>query len=255
MKMANFTVLTSTEYGQGRIALFLSRFNNFHTDNTTVFPDFTRKTMEYVAIRDVDEVINVCVVSDFAEGTSPQLDDVKKIDVSRKDVSFLSDLVALSKFHCLILSGFGNNLSPLIRQNILSYVEDGGGLIVSDVNVTMANFELLDPVSPVYVLDSGFASDSGFATWTDSGIGHYIFEPEFSNMKIKTLNSVRDTDLGSAWEPLVAFDTEAVSEVEEQEEDIDEFLFIASDDFPIRGASFVGYYGSLYRDGLIDLKT
>jgi len=252
--MSKYVILSTTEYGKGRIALFASRFSNLMTDNTTAYPPFVRSLLEWASIRDEDEVIRVCSVDiGNVSSTFPEVDLLEKVTVDNRAVSFLSDYKNLAEFHCLILSGLGNNISPLIRQNILSFVLSGGGLVVSDFDAKMEQIELFDHVSSVYVVDSGYVSPVGGEVWQEIGLLSPLFDESYSDMFVKLTNTIRVGDLGSKWDSLLVMDTES-AKVVEQDEIQDELLYQPSSDFLVKGASFVAYYGSVYRNGLVDIQ-
>ena len=129
----------------------------------------------------------------------------------------------------------------------------GGGLVLCDLRVDGEAVELLESIAPVTVESSGVNISSGFPIWTDEGREHPVYRDRFLGVDITLLNSVLEDDVSSAWDVLNVVDTDI--EVREGDLEIDDLLFTRSQDASIPGSHFVGYYATVYEDGVTALET
>lgn len=247
-----YVVLASTTHGSGRVMLFASRMNYRNTGGVGITDLFVRNCLGWISQAGDTDRLEVCHVPfETVDGTIPTVDSSFNTSVSRHDVEFLSEDNNLYEFDCIILSGYNNDISPLVRDNLVAYVNSGGGLLVEDFNLSGA-VDLFAPISPVTVDDAGFIPVDGNLVWTDSGLAHGVFNASFLGLDIGILNTISEGDVGSGWSILNVFDTEAEKS---SEIPIEEQLYLRSADFAIKGTYFVGHYTSVYQDGLVDLET
>jgi len=249
-----YVTIATTEYGKGRIVLFPSRFNNANTAGNLLNPQLTRSMLEWVSQRNENDRIDALSVSHMSvEGNLFDVAPIENVSVSIGELDDLSVGANMDVRDCIILNGVDNNISPLIRTNIVSYVASGGGLVICDIRVDGEAIELLDSVAPVTVTSSGVNLSSGFPIWTDEGREHPIFRDRFLGVDITLLNSVLEGGVSSSWDVLNVVDTDI--EVREGDLEIDELLFTRSQDASVPGSFFVGYYATVYEDGITDLET
>jgi hypothetical protein len=211
-----------------------------------------RNLLEWTADLDDEDWIEACHVAfETVDATIPAVDDAYNIGVERQDAEFLSEAANLSEFDCVILAGYRNTLSPLVRSNLLSFVSGGGGLVLADVAQEGA-LDLLSGTVSFSVESMNAVFDDGYNIWTDAGKAHPVFSESLLGAVIPVLASVSEDGLGSAWEVLNVFDTEATAG--ESNADIEEQLFLSSDDFAVPGEYFMGYYATVYENGFIALR-
>lgn len=249
-----YVTIATTEYGKGRIVLFPSRFDNVNTAGNLLNPELTRSILEWVAQRNENDRISAISVShDVVEGNLFNIADVANTSVFLGELDDLSVSGNLVARDCIIFNGIDNSISPLIRSNLTTYVAGGGGLVLCDIRVDDDSIELLESIAPVTVESSGVNISSGFPIWTDEGRVHPIFRDRFLGVDITLLNSILESAVSSSWDVLNVVDTEI--DVREGDLEIDELLFSRSQDASIPGAFFVGYFATVYEDGITDLET
>jgi hypothetical protein len=211
-----------------------------------------RNLLEWVSNVGDEDWIEACHVAfETVDATIPAVDDAYNIGVERQDADFLSEAANLEEFDCIILAGYRNTLSPLVRANLLAFVSAGGGLLLADV-VQEGSLELLSGSVSFSVDSMNAVFDEGYNLWTDTGKSHAVFSESLLGTVIPVLSSVSEDDLGSSWEVLNVFDTDATAG--ESDADVEEQIFLASDDFAVPGEYFVGYYATVYENGFITLK-
>lgn len=249
-----YITIATTEYGKGRIILFPSRFNNTNTACNLLNPELTRSMLEWVSQRNENDRISALSVShESVEGNLFNVAEVEDVSMSFGELDDLSVSSSLPSRDCIIFNGIDNNISPLIRSNLTNYVVGGGGLVLCDLRVNGEAVELLESVAPVTVQSSGVNISGGYPIWTDEGREHPIFRDRFLGVDITLLNTVKTTAVSSAWDVLNIVDTDV--EVREGDLEIDELLFTRSQDVSVPGSFFVGYYATVYEDGITDLET
>jgi len=249
-----YVTIATTEYGKGRIVLFPSRFDNINTAGNLLNPALTRSMLEWASQRNEnDRISSLSVSNSTVEGNLFDVADMNNVLVSFGDLDDLSVSSNLTDKDCIILNGVDNNISPLIRTNLTNYVVGGGGLVLCDLRVDGEAIELLESIAPVTVESESVNLSSGFPMWTDIGRTHPIFRDRFLGVDITLLNSVQESGVSSSWTVLNVLDTDI--EVREGDLEIDELLFSRSQDFSIPGTFFVGYYATVYEDGITDMET
>ena len=249
-----YITIAVTEYGKGRIILFPSRFDNINTAGNLLNPQLTRSMLVWVSQRNENDRIAVLSVAHrVVEGNLFNVTEVENLSVYFGEFDDLSVSGNFAGRDCIIFNGIDNNISPLIRSNLTSYIVNGGGLVLCDLRVDGEAVELLESIAPVTVDSSGVNLSGGFPIWTDDGREHPIFRDRFLGVDITLLNSVLEDDVSSAWDILNVVDTDI--DVREGDLEIDELLFSRSQDASIPGSFFVGYYVTVYEDGITDLET
>ena len=240
-----YQVLSSIEYYKGRAFLVCSKFS---FDSVLM-----RKIMEWASSKSSSDAISVLVVSGI--GGSVNLSDLnspRNVIFSTGGIEDLSDLDYLKNFSCIVMQSVNNDkISPVIRKTIENYVENGGGLVVSDLKIDADYVSLFETIGPVYCQSSSFLISSGAYVWTDEGRENYIYEPEFSAVNIFATSTVAEVGLGSYWKQLYVYDTASSGGV-----DIEVVGSVYSSvDYDIPGAVFMGYSPSVYKNGIFSLET
>lgn len=249
-----YVTIAVTEYGKGRIVLFPSRFDGINTAGNLLDPQLTRSMLEWVSQRNENDRISALSIAHrTVEGNLLRVAEVEDVSVGFGELDDLSVSINLSVRDCIIFNGIDNNISPLIRSNLASYVAGGGGLVLCDLRVDGEPVELLESIAPVTVESSGVNLSGGFPIWTEEGRGHPIYQDRFLGVDITLLNSVPEDDVSSSWVVLNVIDTDI--NIREGDLEIDELLFNRSQDVSIPGSFFVGYYATVYEDGITDLET
>jgi len=249
-----YIAIAATEYGKGRIILFPSRFDNTNTAGNLFNPQLTRSMLEWVSRRNENDRIAVLSISHMVvEGNLFNVAQVEDVSVSFGMLDDLSVSGNITGRDCIIFNGIDNNISPLIRSNLTSYVVGGGGLVLCDLRVDGEAVELLESIAPVVVESSGVNLSGGFPIWTDEGREHPIFRDKFLGVDITLLNSVLEGAVSSSWDVLNVVDTDI--DVREGNLEVDPLLFTRSQNVSIPGAFFVGYFATVYEDGITDLET
>ena len=115
--------------------------------------------------------------------------------------------------------------------------------------------EIFSDMCPVWQSESGVSIQSGVAQWTDAGRAHYIYEDQFEGIDIEPTNTVLEDGLSQSWQMLIIHDVPSNDESEiflDSEED--DSLFEPSDGTAI-GTNFIGYYGTVYENGVIEVQN
>lgn len=247
-----YGILSSLEYSSGRIILFCSRFDNVSTGNNEQSPEFCRSCLQWVSGKSEDDLLSVLIVSSNEEDTGYRVFySADKVNVQRAELDDLSDELFLSRFDSVCFFGVNNNLSPIIKLSLKSYVESGGGLILADINVDSANIDLLEDIAPVYCQSSGVNFSTGKGKWTSVGVESPIYEKEFSHSNIQILNTISEFGLSAYWDLLYVYDTSTdVADEEDLEEIVDGPVYLSSD-YDIAGDRIVGYFSGVYKDGIL----
>jgi len=244
-----YVALASADYGAGRVLAYAGRLGWRNADGGAISPQFARRIVEWLSGMQATDVIEVCHVPIMGvDGVVPTIDRLDMVSVTREDIDFLSVDSNLSRFDCIIVSGYSSS-SPLVRANLLSYVSAGGGLVVEDFREAGA-IDILQSISPFSVDDIGFPDIKGVPLWTEDGKLHDMFSESFLSEPISMLNTIFVDDVGSGWEVISVFDTDG--EVEEGVET--ELVMVSSDGTELSGEYFMAYYRSVYEDGMIELK-
>ena len=245
--------LASVEYGSGRIILFPGRFNPVGTGGSALPSDFARHVVQWAASADDDSLVSVCLVAvSGPDATIPELDAARAVSVTRLDVDFLSEAASLDAYEVVALSAYSNILSPLVQQNLLSFVAAGGGLVLLDADVDGDYIELFASVAPVFVEESDFSETSGSILWTADGIASSVYSEAFVAYQWRVINTIPVSDLSSQWSVLASFDTEQLTTP--SDELVSEDSYESSDDFLIPGGYMVGFYSTTYENGVVDLE-
>lgn len=196
-------------------------------------------------------VLTVTTGSD--DGGYRVFDLADRVNVQRGEIEDLSDSSFLSRFDVVCIFGVDNNLSPLIRLTLENYVSSGGGMVLSDIQVSAANIELLDDIAPVYCENSGVNFLSGNQKWTDEGVLSPIYDREFAKPNIRMLNTILETDFSKRWSVLYVFDTSTdVSDYDDTENDVTGVVYLSSD-YDIAGDRIVGYFAGVYKNGVFNV--
>jgi len=245
--------LATVEYGSGRVVLFPGRFNPVGTGGSAMPPDFARHIVQWAASAGDDDLVSVCQTSiSGPDATIPELDDARAVSVARVDIDFLSEAAALDAYEVVVLCAYSNVLSPLVQQNLLDFVLAGGGLVVLDADVDGANIELLDLVAPVLVDHADFSETSGSVVWTTAGKASPIYSEAFVAYQWRVANTIPVSGLSPQWSVLASFDTEQLTVP--SDDLVSEDSFQASDDFLVSGGYMVGFYSTVYEDGVVGLE-
>ena len=242
-----YVALASADYGLGRVLAYSGRLGWRNAGGQAISDAFARRLVEWASSKGGNDTIEICHISvEGVDGITPVIDTLDRVSVVRKDIDFLSEDNNLSRFACVIISGYSSS-SPLVRGNVLSYVASGGGLMVEDFR-TSGPVDLLDAISPFSVSAMGFLDISGAVIWTDEGKVSSLFSESFLSEQIPMINSVAEADLGVGWSIMSVFDTDG-----EAEDGIEtELVMISSDDIDLSGEYFIASYRSVYEDGIID---
>ncbi|MCX6822090.1 MAG: hypothetical protein NTW30_04920 [Candidatus Aenigmarchaeota archaeon] len=250
-----YSIISSIEYGKGRILLMSCRFNSLFT-NTPIDLNFSRRILEWAASGNSLSMVSVgSVVTGPVDGGIINLNSIDMVDVESLQLDNLSVYSNFQDKSVIVIFGVDNDLSPLIRENLLNYVENGGGLILSDINVNNENIELLDNVSPVLCSSAGFNIYGGNTLWTDEGKAHYLYaNGVFGGMLISPLNTVSLSEIGTGWENLYIYDADVLDPVFHGiDEDVIDTVN-SSSDYDIPGVNIVGYFASVYNNGFFEIK-
>jgi hypothetical protein len=247
-----YVCLATAAYGSGRISFISGRLNTSNTGGTGLRPRLIRNLLEWTSNVGDEDWIEACHVPfETVDATIPAVDDAYNIGVERQNADFLSEFQNLREFDCVILAGYRNTLSPLVRSNLLSFVSGGGGLVLADVTQE-GSLEIFSGTISFSVDSMNAVFAEGYNIWTEAGKAHSVFSSSLLGTVIPVLSSVSEDHLGSDWEVLNVFDTEATAG--ESNADIEEQIFLSSDDYAVPGEYFVGYYATVYEDGFITLK-
>jgi len=251
-----YVTFASLRYKKGNYFLFCTRFNNRDVANASAPKEFIKRCLEMVSSRYSSEVLTVCsVANNVVDGTIPAVDNVRGVNVERAELADLSNPDFLSRFDCLILSGWRNTVSPFIQDNINEYVANGGGVILSDIRVSGETISLLDTVAPVYCRPEAEGIDQGIVLWTKEGKESYIYDASFFTLDLTIINKIRESDLSINWDLLSIHDTNYT--LEEQTSDnaeVDTTPMVHSSDYDLQGAHFVAYYVATYKNGIFDIE-
>jgi len=253
--MSKYSVLSTVEYGSGRVVLFCSRFDNVFTGNNEQSPDFCRSCLQWAADKTSEDLLSVLTVcNDTDDGGYRVFDLADKVNVQRGEIDDLSNPSFIGKFDVVCLFGVDNNISPLIILSLKNYINSGGGLILSDIHVEADGIDLLDDISPVYCESAGFNFPVGRGKWTAVGIANPIYDRDFSNPKIYVLNTIADYDFDPSWDLLYIYDTStAVEDYEEETEEVEGSVYLSSD-YDISGDRIVGYFSGIYKKGIFKVS-
>jgi len=248
-----YAVLAVGTHGMGRIVLFPGRFNAQSTGGRGMPVMFSRKVAEWASSQSASASIQVCHVSfGSVDSTIPDLDRAWGVSVFRADPEFVSELANIEGFGCIVLSGYANNASPLIKDNLVAYVAAGGGLVLSDINLTGQGVDFLGAILPVQVEFSDFSQAQGNVVWTDSGKTSPLFDDSFVWFEMPVVNTIPESGLGTGWDMLAEFDTEQLTRP--SDDLVSQDVFLPSSDYLVKGAYFVGYYSTVYQNGITTLK-
>lgn len=249
-----YSILSSLEYESGKILLLCSRFNNVNTGNSTLPSSLLRRCLEWLSVSETYDLIRVCVVvNGFDDGSIGVVDEIENVTVFRGELKDLSDSSFLSDFDCMVFHGLDNNISPLIRTNVISYISNGGGVLFSDVHVDESNIEMFNDISVVYSTGSGVNVGSGNGKWTDDGKSSYIYRTDFSGIRIPMLNTIAESGFASGWSFLYVYDTDVADAGNEEANEEADTIFLSSD-YDIPGAMIMGYYAAVYENGMIEIE-
>lgn len=245
--------LASAPYGSGRIVFLSGRLNARNTAGDGLPSRLIRNCLEWASALEGEDWIEVCHVPfETVDATVPAVDEAFNIGVERQTAEFLSEDENLSEFDCIVLAGYRNTLSPLVRANVMNFVSAGGGLVLCDVAQEGALDLLSGSVSLSVASAGSVLAEDGYPRWTEAGRSHAVFSRSLLGVDIPLLADVRESSLGSAWTVLNVFDTEATAR--ENDADVEEQLFLSSDDYSVPGKYFVGYYATVYENGFANLK-
>ena len=226
-----------------------------NTGNFSLSTAFIRRCLQWLTVSSSEDFIRVCViVNDVDDGTVGVLDDTENTSVFRGELRDLSDASFLSDFDCMIFCGLDNDISPLIRTNIKSFVASGGGVLFSDVNVNSANIEMFDDISTVYSIGAGVNLDEGASLWTSEGLSHYLYNSDFSTMTIPVLNTVSELGFSDGWDLIYVYDTGYVFGEDQPQVEILGTIY-SSADYDIPGSFLVGYFAAVYENGLFKIES
>jgi hypothetical protein len=250
-----FSIISSLDYQQGNILLICSRFANINTDNASFPPSLVERCFQFASSISDEGVINALVIVDGVDdGSVGIVDNVDDINVTRGAIEDLSTLEYIQGFDAVLFFGIDNNLSPLIRANILSFVGGGGGLILSDINLDGEELSLFTGIASVTVTSPGFYESKGSQVWTEDGVSNFIYSDDVANLHITPLNTISELNLSSEWSLLYIHDTEYTLEEESPIDlTIDETIN-SSSDYDIDGVNFVGYFATVYENGIVEVQ-
>ncbi len=250
-----YCIISSIEYGKGRILLMCCRFNNFFY-TTPLNDKFSRRCIEWASSSKASDTIDV--YSLFQNNVDGTIGDISKIDNINNyhiNISDLSNHGFLRDQSILLFGGIDNSISPLVRKNILEYVKNGNGLIAYDINITEDYINLFDEVSPVYCESSGVNLNSGAGEWVLNFNHLQFFNSSFENMNISPLNTISLGRMGDEWEHVYIYNTsveEVVSPLLPPPSLINTDNI--SSDYDLFGDNIIGYYASVYKNGFFSLK-
>lgn len=251
-----YSIISTLEYGKGRIILMCCRFNNAFTGNYLLSQSFSRVCLQWAASETDESILDVAtVVNSSVNGGGAAISSLEMTNSNTINIEDLSEYSSIQNMSCIVIFGIDNNISPVIRNNLVRYVDAGGGLILSDINVTQDYILLLNDFSSVYSVSSGVNFSSGKSVWTETGILSYIFQNgKYSDIDIPPLNTIQQSGLGSSWQLLYAYDTDQIVENPVPPPEIEGTVYI-SNDYDISGAYLMGYYASPYKYGQFDAKN
>jgi hypothetical protein len=250
-----FSIISSLKYKKGNILLVCSRFANVNTENASFPATLVRRCFEFSSAMSSDETINTLVIVDGVDdGSVGIVDNIEDISVTRGSIEDLSNLSYVQGFDSVLFFGVDNDISPLIRTNLLSFVGDGGGLILSDINVDNEELSLFTGVATVTVTSTGFYEEDGSQVWTTDGVANHIYNSDVSSLHVTPLNTISELNLSSEWDILYVHDTNYSVEEESSIEFVFDETVYSSVDYDIKGANFVGYFACVYENGIMEVE-
>jgi hypothetical protein len=245
--------LAVATYGSGRFAFIPGRLNAVCTNGEAVSSTFRRRLLGWLSGKIDGESIAAAVV-DIADGVDSVDTGIFQADfvsIERIDAGKLSMSSILNEYDCLIVEGAGNNnISPLSKANILSYVNSGKGVLFLDFS-TVATVSAVPPGYTIPVASRNFEI-IGRTVWTDAGRTSDLYLPELSDVDIPLVNTVYDYNLSAQWSVLAYHDD--TEEVPATEDGVGDIVYAQSVDFSFPGEYFIGRFSTVYEKGIIDVE-
>lgn len=237
-----YSILASTEYYKGRVVFCSGKLSY----NSVLL----RRLFEWSSSLDVSDEVRILVVD--GSGGSPSLFEIGSPDrclVEGGDLRNLTNLSFLSSYSCIFVQGVSNDfVSPVIRGNVELFVQNGGGLLVSEPKVAENYISIFENIGPIYCESKDFILTSGKYLWTTLGKLNYVFSNEFLGLSILPTSTILETGLSSCWGSLFVFDSSVT--VDQNSIEIVGSVF-SSADYEIPGANFSAYMSSVYKNGIL----
>lgn len=196
--MTTYAAIAVREYGAGRICIHTDKISSAQTGHQANPKNFWRKMLEWTSGKSSEEVINVGLVISSDPASADKMHSLNPVNVKKITVDDIA-LNKLSKYNVLYLSGLPSEISSQAKQNIKTFVEAGGGIVIESPDRGGENINVIEEIESVYCYSSERPLDT-LAYWTETGSTHYMYH---ENVDIAFMTTLREEDFSSYWSILM----------------------------------------------------
>jgi len=239
----NFSILSQLDYGKGKV-LFSS--SEIISHNFNISSNFLRKCFELISSKQYNEEIKVLVIYN-----STLLNNINDTIFIYKDYDFLSEYNNFEEYDIILIKSLTNNISPIIKSNILDFVDNGGGLFISEADIYSETIYLFEDIAPVFCRNNAFFINSDSVLWTNYGLSSYVFDSEINNKSIGMYNTIYNSDFSSNWEVILYIDDEITGSITVSDADENQYY---SYEYDIPGSITFAYFVNEYVNGVLVAK-